>query len=226
MVIKNKNENGISRFFTKVYLWMFIGLLLSSISAYFTFVNPAMNSFVYSSFGLILIIELIVVITFSLLRRKVSPMGAKIMFIVYSIISGLTLSSIFIVYKLSSIMVVFLSAAIMFGLLALYGYFTNQDLTSFGKLLMFGLLAVIIMSIINIFVTSQSFDITISIISIIIFLGLTAWDMQNLKRIYYYYYENDSVDLDKSAIYGALDLYLDFINIFLDLLRLFGKSRD
>lgn len=225
MVIKNKNENGISRFFTKVYLWMFIGLLLSSISAYFTFVNPAMNSFVYSSFGLILIIELIVVITFSLLRRKVSPMGAKIMFIVYSIISGLTLSSIFIVYKLSSIMVVFLSAAIMFGLLALYGYFTNQDLTSFGKLLMFGLLAVIIMSIINIFVTSQSFDITISIISIIIFLGLTAWDMQNLKRIYYYY-ENDSVDLDKSAIYGALDLYLDFINIFLDLLRLFGKSRD
>lgn len=225
MVIKNKNENGISKFFTKVYLWMFIGLLLSSISAYFTFVNPAMNSFVYSSFGLILTIELIVVITFSLLRRKVSPMGAKIMFIVYSIISGLTLSSIFIVYKLSSIMVVFLSAAIMFGLLALYGYFTNQDLTSFGKLLIFGLLAVIIMSIINIFVTSQSFDITISIISIIIFLGLTAWDMQNLKRIYYYY-ENDSVALDKSAIYGALDLYLDFINIFLDLLRLFGKSRD
>lgn len=225
MVIKNKNENGISKFFTKVYLWMFIGLLLSTISSYFAFVNPAMNSFVYNAFGLILIIELIVVITFSLLRRKVSPMGAKIMFIVYSIISGLTLSSIFIVYKLSSIITVFLSAAVMFGLLALYGYFTNQDLTSFGKLLIFGLLAVVIMSIINIFVTSQSFDITISIISIIIFLGLTAWDMQNLKKIYYYY-ENDYDALDKSAIYGALDLYLDFINIFLDLLRLFGKSRD
>lgn len=225
MVIKNKNENGISKFFTKVYLWMFIGLLLSTISSYFTFVNPAMNSFVYNAFGLILIIELIVVITFSLLRRKVSPMGAKIMFIVYSIISGLTLSSIFIVYKLSSIITVFLSAAVMFGLLALYGYFTNQDLTSFGKLLIFGLLAVVIMSIINIFVTSQSFDITISIISIIIFLGLTAWDMQNLKKIYYYY-ENDYDALNKSAIYGALDLYLDFINIFLDLLRLFGKSRD
>lgn len=225
MVIKNKNENGISKFFTKVYLWMFIGLLLSTISSYFTFINPAMNSFVYNAFGLILMIELIVVITFSLLRRKVSPMGAKIMFIVYSIISGLTLSSIFIVYKLSSIITVFLSAAVMFGLLALYGYFTNQDLTSFGKLLIFGLLAVVIMSIINIFVTSQSFDITISIISIIIFLGLTAWDMQNLKKIYYYY-ENDYETLDKSAIYGALDLYLDFINIFLDLLRLFGKSRD
>lgn len=225
MVIKNKNENGISKFFTKVYLWMFIGLLLSTISSYFTFINPAMNSFVYNAFGLILIIELIVVITFSLLRRKVSPMGAKIMFIVYSIISGLTLSSIFIVYKLSSIITVFLSAAVMFGLLALYGYFTNQDLTSFGKLLIFGLLAVVIMSIINIFVTSQSFDITISIISIIIFLGLTAWDMRNLKKIYYYY-ENDYDALDKSAIYGALDLYLDFINIFLDLLRLFGKSRD
>lgn len=225
MVIKNKNENGISKFFTKVYLWMFIGLLLSTISSYFTFINPAMNSFVYNAFGLILIIELIVVITFSLLRRKVSPMGAKIMFIVYSIISGLTLSSIFIVYKLSSIITVFLSAAVMFGLLALYGYFTNQDLTSFGKLLIFGLLAVVIMSIINIFVTNQSFDITISIISIIIFLGLTAWDMQNLKKIYYYY-ENDYEALDKSAIYGALDLYLDFINIFLDLLRLFGKSRD
>lgn len=225
MVIKNKSENGISKFFTKVYLWMFIGLLLSSISAYFTATNPSVRSFVYNGFGLILMIELIVVIAFSLLRKKVSPMGAKILFIVYSIISGLTLSSIFIVYKLSSIVVVFLSAAVMYGLLALYGYFTNQDLSSFGKLLIFGLLAVIIMSIINLFVSSQSFDITISIISIIIFLGLTAWDMQNIKKIYYYY-ENDSDALDKSAIYGALDLYLDFINIFLDLLRLFGKSKD
>ena len=225
MVIKNKSENGISKYFTKVYLWMFIGLLLSAISAYYVAVNPGIKSFVYNGFGLILIIELIVVITFSLLRRKVSPTGAKIMFMMYSIISGLTLSSIFIVYKLNSIIVVFLSAAVMYGLLALYGYFTNQDLTSFGKLLIFGLLAVIFMSIINLFVSSQSFDITISIISIIVFLGLTAWDMQNIKKIYYYY-ENDYEALDKSAIYGALDLYLDFINIFLDLLRLFGKSRD
>lgn len=225
MVIKNKNENGISKFFTKVYLWMFIGLLLSTISSYFTATNSTIRSFVYNGFGLILIIELIVVITFSLLRRKVSPLGAKMMFIAYSIISGFTLSSIFIVYKLSSIITVFLSAAVMFGLLALYGYFTNQDLTSFGKMLIFGLLAVVIMSIINIFISNESFDITISIISVIVFLGLTAWDMQNLKKIYYYY-ENDYEALDKSAIYGALDLYLDFINIFLDLLRLFGKSRD
>lgn len=223
MVINS--ENGISKFFSKVYLWMFIGLLISGGVAYYTSVTPSMIRMVYSSFSLILIIELIVVIAFSALKNKVSPLVAKILFITYSAISGLTLSSIFLVYKIESVGLVFLSAAVMFGLLALYGYITKQDLSSLGKILIFALLAIVVMSLINIFVGNESFNIFISIVSVVIFLGLTAWDMQALKAMYNYY-SSDERELSKMTIYGALDLYLDFINIFLSLLNLFGKSKD
>ena len=220
-----EKDNGLSKFFSGVYLWMFIGLLVSGLVAYYTSVSLNMLNFVYKSYTLIIIAELVVVIAFSALRRKVSPLVAKILFLTYAALSGLTLSSIFLVYKIDSIGMVFLSSAIMFGLLALYGYTTKTDLTSFGKLLLFGLIAVIIMSIINIFVGNGTFGIIISIVSVVIFLGLTAWDMQKLKSIYNYY-SSDENELAKFTIYGALDLYLDFINIFLQLLSLFGKRRD
>ena len=211
--------------FSKVYLWMFIGLLTSGVVAYYTAVTESMLYFVSKYFTFIIILELIVVIAFSVLRRKVSPLVAKILFLVYSIISGITLSSIFLVYEIGSIGMVFLSSALMFGLLAVYGYVTKTSLTSLGKILLFALIAVVIMSIINMFIGNSSFSIFISIVSIVIFLGLTAYDMQKLKAVYNYY-ENDEAELSKASIYGALDLYLDFINIFLDLLRLIGKSRD
>ena len=223
MVINS--ENKMSKFFSKVYLWMFIGLLTSGVVAYYTAVTESMLYFVSRYFTFIIILELIVVIAFSALRRKVSPLVAKILFLVYSIISGITLSSIFLVYEIGSIGMVFLSSALMFGLLAVYGYVTKTSLTSLGKILLFALIAVVIMSIINMFIGNSSFSIFISIVSIVIFLGLTAYDMQKLKAVYNYY-ENDEAELSKASIYGALDLYLDFINIFLDLLRLFGKSRD
>ena len=219
------NNEKMSMFFTKVYMWMFIGLLVSGGIAYYTSVTPSMLKLVYSSFMLIVILELIVVFVFSLLRTKVSTTVAKVLFIIYSALTGLTLSSIFIVYKIDSILMVFLGSALMFGLMALYGYFTKTSLMSFGKILLFGLIAIIIMSIINIFVNNSSFGILISIVSILIFLGFTAYDMQKLKEIYYYY-ENDENELSKASIYGALDLYLDFINIFIRLLSLFGKRRD
>ena len=219
------NNNGMSKFFSKVYLWMFIGLLISGGVAYYTSITPSMIKFVYGSYGWILITELIVVIAFSALRKKVSPGIAKVLFVTYAAISGLTLSSIFLVYKIQSIGMVFLSSALMFGLLAVYGYITKTDLSSFGKILLFALLAIIIMSVINIFAHNGTFGIIISIISIVVFLGLTAWDMQALKAMYNYY-ASDEKELGKLAIYGALDLYLDFINIFLQLLNLFGKSKD
>lgn len=219
------NNNGMSKFFSKVYLWMFIGLLISGGVAYYTSITPSMIKFVYGSYGWILITELIVVIAFSALRKKVSPGIAKVLFVTYAAISGLTLSSIFLVYKIQSIGMVFLSSSLMFGLLAAYGYMTKTDLSSFGKILLFALLAIIIMSLINIFAHNGTFGIVISIISIVVFLGLTAWDMQALKAMYNYY-ASDEKELGKIAIYGALDLYLDFINIFLQLLNLFGKSKD
>ena len=156
---------------------------------------------------------------------KTSKTVAKLLFVLYSAISGLTLSSIFLVYKIQSVGIVFLSSALMFALLAVYGYTTKQNLSSFGKILLFALLAIIIMSVINIFVGNGTFGIIISVVSIMVFLGLTAWDMQALKSMYNYY-ANDENELNKIAIYGALDLYLDFINIFLNLLNLFGNSKD
>ena len=146
MVIEK--NNGLSKFFSGVYLWMFIGLLVSGVIAYYTSASLSMINFVYKSYTIIWILELVVVIAFSWLRGKVSPLMAKILFITYAALNGLTLSSIFLIYKIESIGMVFLSSAIMFGLLAFYGYTTKTDLTSFGKLLLFGLLAIIIMSII------------------------------------------------------------------------------
>lgn len=223
MVINS--DDGMSRFFSKVYLWMFVGLLISGGVAYYTSITPGMIKFVYSGYAWILILQLVVVILFSALRKKVSPTVAKLLFVLYSAISGLTLSSIFLVYKIQSVGIVFLSSALMFALLAVYGYITRQDLSSFGKILFFALLAIIIMSIVNIFVGNGTLGIIISIVSIAVFLGLTAWDMQSLKSMYNYY-SNDENELNKIAIYGALDLYLDFINIFLQLLNLFGNSKD
>ena len=220
-----KKENGMNKFFRGVYLWMFAGLLLSGVMAYLTATNPTMTNFVYNNLTLVIILELVVAIAFIFLRRKVSANTAKILFIIYSLTSGLTMSSIFLVYKLDSIIMVFFSAALLFGLLAAYGYYTNNDLTSFGRLLTFGLIAVLIMSVINLFIFNSTFGVVISVISVVVFLGLTAWDMQNLKRIYEYY-SNDEEELKKCTIYGALDLYLDFINIFLHLLELFGNDKD
>ena len=218
-------ERGMSNFLSKVFLWMMIGLLISGGTAYLTYATPSITKFVYQFYTRILLVELIVVISFTALRRKVSPSMAKLLFIIYSIVSGLTLSSIFIVYKLGSIGIVFLAAALMFGLMGIYGLTTKNDLSSFGKILIFALIAIIIMSVINIFVQNSEFNIFICIVSILIFLGLTAWDLNNLKTIYRYYESNEE-ELNKAAIYGALDLYLDFINIFLNLLNLFGKRND
>ncbi len=218
-------ERVMSNFLSKVFLWMMIGLLISGGTAYLTYATPSITKFVYQFYTLILLVELIVVISFTALRRKVSPSMAKLLFIIYSIVSGLTLSSIFIVYKLGSIGIVFLAAALMFGLMGIYGLTTKNDLSSFGKILIFALIAIIIMSVINIFVQNSEFNIFICIVSILIFLGLTAWDLNNLKTIYRYYESNEE-ELNKAAIYGALDLYLDFINIFLNLLNLFGKRND
>ena len=219
------NNEKMQSFFTKVYLWMFIGLLVSAGVSYYTSINKELLSLLASSYIFVVLIEFGVVIALTALIKKVSPTVAKILFIIYSALNGFTLASIFMVYKLDSIVMIFLGAALLFILLAIYGYVTKTDLTKFGKVLFIGLIAIIIMSIINMFVGGSSFGSVIAIISIMIFLGLTAYDMQKLERIYYSY-ENDANMLDKIAIYGALDLYLDFINIFIELLRLFGNRRD
>lgn len=211
-----------NKIFSKVFMWMFIGLAITFGTGYYVSVNPNMLFNVFGSYYWILIIaEIVVVIWLSARIRKMKPMTAKILFCLYSFLTGLTFSSIFVVYQVTSIVYVFGITSIIFLIFALIGYFTKIDLTKLGTYLFMALLGVIICSIINIFVKSSAFDLGLTIICLIIFIAYIAYDIQIIKRNLYMITEEDNL-----AIYGALQLYLDFINIFLRLLQLFGKARD
>ena len=211
-----------NKLFSKVFTWMFIGLAITFGIGYYVSINPNMIFNIFGkSYLLLAIAEIVVVIWLSARIRKMKPMTAKILFCLYSFLTGLTFSSIFIVYQLSSIIYVFGITAILFLIFALIGYFTKIDLTKIGVYLFMALLGVIICSIINIFVGSETFDLGITIVCLIVFIIYIAYDMQIIKRNLYLISEEDNL-----AIYGALQLYLDFINIFLRLLQLFGRSRD
>ncbi len=213
----------ISKVMSKVFLWMFLGLVVTFGTGYYvsTQENMLYNIFSNNMYFFLIIAEFVLVIVLSARVRKMNPMTAKIMFLLYSFVTGLTFASIFVAFALESIMFVFLIAAILFGMFALFGHFTKLDLTKISTFLLMGLIGIIICIIVNYFIGSETFDIVISCISVVIFLGFTAYDIQKIKLLSYNF-ENE----DNLAIIGALELYLDFINIFLDLLRLFGKSND
>ena len=147
-------------------------------------------------------------------------MTAKILFCLYSFLTGLTLSFIFVAFKMDSIVFVFGITSLVFAIMALIGKFTNIDLTKLGTILFMGLIAIIIASIINIFVGSESFNLGITIIGILVFTGYIAYDVQKVKFI------AQSLEEEKASIICAFELYLDFINLFINLLKLFGKSKD
>jgi len=138
----------------------------------------------------------------------------------FAAIMGLSFATIFVVYNMGSIVSAFMAAAVLFGVMSGYGYFTKRDLTSMGQFMFVGLIAIVIASIINIFIGSSVMQMVISAIAIVIFLGLTAYDTQNIRQMISY--ENDG----KMEVWGALSLYLNFINIFLSLLQLFGQRND
>ena len=211
-----------NKLISKVFLWMFVGLMVTFATGFFISTNEKMLLTVFSTGAYIIfaLVELILVIVLSARIRKLKPTTCKVMFLLYSFVSGLTFSSIFITYKMVSIMYVFLISALLFGIFALIGYKTKVDLTKFGTYLFMGLLATIVVSIINIFVANQMLDLIISVVIILIFIGVTAYDIQKIKNM-----SNSSIPEENLAIYGALELYLDFINIFLNLLRLFGDDR-
>ena len=209
---------------SKTFLWMCVGLLITFLTGYVVSHNEVMiiNIFKNSTYLILCIVELVLVIALSAKVRTMSKNTARILFILYSFVSGLTFSSIFIVYQLTSILYVFLLASVVFLVFGLIGYFTNLDLTKLGTYLLMALFAIIVCFIINLFANNNTFDIVITIISLLIFIGFTAYDVQKIKRLA----EEELIPEDNLSIIGALNLYLDYINIFLDLLRLFGNSRD
>lgn len=203
--------------------WMFVGLIVTTLSALFIASSPTLinavinNTLIY--FGLI-IAELIIVFVLSAKIQSMSFAEATVAFLAYSFLNGLTLSSIFLVYTSTSIFSTFLVSAIVFGVMAIYGYTTKRDLTSVGNLAFMALIGVIVASLINLFLKSGTFSYILSLLSIIIFVGLTAYDTQKIKEMESY---SDNTNL---GILGALTLYLDFINIFLNLLRILGRQRN
>ena len=210
-----------NKLISKSFLWMCFGLLVTFLTGYFVSNNEVMLENIYGGnmYFLFVIIEFILVIVLSARVMKMQPTTAKVCFLLYSFVSGLTFASIFIFFEISSIMFIFLISAIIFAIMALIGYFTNIDLTRIGTYLLFALLAVVIVSLINIFIGSSTLSLVISIICVLLFLGITAYDVQKIKAL-----QSSGLPEDNLAIYGALELYLDFINLFIHLLSIFGRS--
>lgn len=213
------------RFITKVYCWMAGALIITAATALFaassiTFMRLILTNSI-ALFAL-LIGEVALVVWLSAGIRKMKASTAIFAFIAYSVVNGLTLSVIFYAYNPKSIVLAFLLSAATFGSMSIYGLVTKNDLTRAGSYLMMALFGLIIASVVNIFFRSDAFTWIVSVATVVVFTGLTAYDNQKLKKIAAA--EGDSEIYTKQAIYGALNLYLDFINIFLALLRLFGKK--
>ena len=224
-VIVRTTEDERKKFMSGVYTWMTLALALSGLTAFGVASSPAILQLIFGNelvfFGLI-IAELVLVMVFSFRVHKMSVTAASLVYIVYSILNGITLASIFIVYTKTSIFSVFLISAGMFAAMSIYGRVTKQDLRSAGRYLTMALFGVIIASVVNIFLTSSGLDWLLSLVTVGIFVGLTAYDTQ---KAYAIAERSDGSDVfAKASVVMALELYLDFINIFLSLLRLFGKK--
>ncbi len=215
------------RFVTKVYGWMCAALLTTGLVSYYTISNENLMQTIFQSpvllIGLI-IVELALVMILSAAINKLSSQSATGLFFLYSALTGVTLSAIFLVYTRESITSTFLITAGTFGAMSFYGYVTKRDLTSVGNLAFMGLIGIIIASVVNMFIRSSSMYTIITYVGVLVFVGLTAYDTQKIKEMGTRLQEG-SQEERKGAIIGALRLYLDFINLFLMLLRIFGRRR-
>ena len=212
----------------KVYLWMTLALMITGITAAGVANSPNILALIYSSqvvmWGII-IAEFGLVIYISARLEKLSLSTATTLFALYSILNGVMLSSIFLLYSTAIISKVFFITAGTFGVTALYGYATKKDLSSLGNILFMALIGLVIATVVKVFMKSAMFDLILSYIGVIIFVGLTAWDSQKIKHMMMVQQDADE-SAQKLALIGALSLYLDFINLFLYLLRIFGRSND
>jgi FtsH-binding integral membrane protein len=211
----------------KVYVWMTLALLITGVTAYGVAASPSLVSTIYSSKAVVIglfVAEIALVMWITARLDKLSLQTATLLFILYSVLNGVVLSSVFLVFQLGTIAKVFFITAGTFAATAAYGYFTHRDLTRLGSLLMMLLIGVIIATVVNVFlIKSTMFDLVISYIGVAVFVGLTAWDTQSIKRMLAM--QTDMGEgAQKIALFGALNLYLDFINLFLYILRIFARS--
>ncbi len=219
-------QTGLNTYISKVFGKMFIGLLVTAIVAFLTATSETMIRYVVATpvMFVAIIAELIVVIVLSSRIQKLSYQTATLLFYVYAILNGISLSSIFLVYNLGMIAISFFTTAVIFGVMSIYGMVTKKDLTKFGSLALMFLIGIIVATIINMFLQSSTLNLVISFVAVAIFTGLVAFDTQKLKSYYYQTIGNNEMQM-KIGILGALSLYLDFINIFLYILRIFNNKK-
>jgi len=219
-------DGAVVRFFNAVYAWMAVGLAVTASVAWLVYNHPDVMSSVFSRgaiFG-IFIAELALVVVISSAIRALNAAAATALFVLFAALNGLMLSSVFFIYTLPSITGTFVACAAMFGVMSVYGMVTKTDLTSLGKILFMALIGLIVASIVNIFVASSVLYWIVSYAGVIIFAGLTAYDTQRL-RLMAVSVQGDSAMAARLSVNGALILYLDFINMFLFLLRFMGKRK-
>jgi FtsH-binding integral membrane protein len=228
--VSPSQQLAISRFVTRTYGWMFLGLALTGLVSFLiasseTAVHAVLEN-QWAFMGCILA-EFALVIGLTAAWRRLSAAAATMGFLAYAALNGVTLGVIFLIYTMSSIAQVFFITSAMFGGLALFGTVTKRDLTGIGTFMAMGIWGLILVGLVNMFVQSSALSLGTSVAGVIIFSGLAAYDAQKIKAIAYASTTGGmSAEADKGAIFGALALYLDFINLFLSLLRLFGERRD
>ena len=219
------NEISIeNKIFGKTFFWMFLGLLGSGIIAWYTYSSGLFIDIVREGyFDILLVVELVPVVIFSLLFKKLPPVGVGILYFVYAMLNGVTLSVVFAVFDLSSIVILFIVAALAFAALAIVGYKTDKDLSSFGTYITVFLIAGIVISLLNLLIFKSSMlDLVLDWAILALFCGVTIYDINKIKS----FQTASDISDDKLHIYFAMDLYLDFINIFLRILSLFGKKKN
>ena len=210
----------------RVYFKMFLAMIVTAVTSVFVAGNEAILTLIFSSRVapiVLLVLQVGVVLILSGRIQKLSTGTASLLFYLYSVLTGVTLSVILLVYTASSIAQTFFITAAVFAAMSIYGYFTSNDLSRFGSIMFMALIGLIVCSLVNMFFKSSTMDWIVSFAGVLIFIGLTAWDTQKIK--YMTAYADESM-VGKIATIGALNLYLDFVNLFLYLLRFFGDSRD
>ena len=225
-------ESQIAVYLAKVMGWMCVGLLTTFVAALLCLTSGSVIRLLTSSrfvFNSVLIAQILVAVGMRAAVNKITSTVATVLFMLYSALTGVALSLLGAMFQSSSIVQVFLLTAAVFLAMATYGFVTKKDLTRMGRLAMAALIGVLLAGLINLFLRSSGFDLFVSCIAVLVFIGLTAYDTQAIKSIYLSArsagHEDDSEVIRKIAIFGALTLYLDFINLFLRLLRILGKRR-
>ncbi len=224
--VQGSGGQTLASYATKTFLWMFAGLIATFATSLIFFASGLWVSLFSVSFApyMLLIAELVVVMALSARLHSMKSSTAVFMFFLYAVLNGFTLTTFFVLFDMVFLIFVFLLTALFFGGLAAYGFLTKSDLTKLRPILVGGLIFLMLYFVVGIFINLSSFDLIASVIGLIIFMALTAYDTQKMKA-YYQAYSTNSEMMKKSSIICALQLYLDFINIFLYLIRILGRKR-